>query len=83
MAADYAKERTQFGKPIGSFQAVKHLLADARVALEFARPATYRAAWSLATAQPTLSHDASMAKAMASDAADRADLVAYLQKATK
>jgi alkylation response protein AidB-like acyl-CoA dehydrogenase len=76
MAAAYAKERHQFGKPIGSFQAVKHLLADARVALEFARPATYRAAWSLATAQPTLSHDASMAKAMASDAADRAARVA-------
>jgi alkylation response protein AidB-like acyl-CoA dehydrogenase len=76
MAADYAKGRHQFGKPIGSFQAVKHLLADARVALEFARPATYRAAWSLATAQPTLSHDASMAKAMASDAADRAARVA-------
>ncbi len=76
MTANYAKERHQFGKPIGSFQAVKHLLADARVALEFARPATYRAAWSLATAQPTLSHDASMAKAMASDAADRAARVA-------
>jgi hypothetical protein len=60
---DYAKERQQFGKPIGSFQAVKHLLANARVKLEFARPATYRAAWSLATAQPTVSHDASMAKA--------------------
>jgi alkylation response protein AidB-like acyl-CoA dehydrogenase len=72
MAAAYARERHQFGKPIGSFQAVKHLLANARVALEFARPATYRAAWSLATAQPTLSHDASMAKAMASDAADLA-----------
>ena len=76
MAADYAKDRRQFGKPIGSFQAVKHLLANARVALEFARPATYRAAWSLATAQPTLSHDASMAKAMASDAADLAARVA-------
>jgi alkylation response protein AidB-like acyl-CoA dehydrogenase len=76
MAAAYAKERHQFGKPIGSFQAVKHQLADARVALEFARPATYRAAWSLATAQPTLSHDASMAKAMASDAADLAARVA-------
>jgi len=72
MAADYAKERRQFGRPIGSFQAVKHLLADARVELEFARPATYRAAWSLATAQPTVSHDTSMAKALASDAADRA-----------
>ena len=46
MAAEYAKARQQFGKPIGSFQAVKHLLADA-VRLEFARPVTYRAAWSL------------------------------------
>jgi alkylation response protein AidB-like acyl-CoA dehydrogenase len=76
LGADYAKERKQFGQPIGSFQAVKHLLANARVALEFARPATYRAAWSLATAQPTISHDASMAKAMASDAADLAARVA-------
>ena len=76
MAADYAKERRQFGKPIGSFQAVKHLLANARVELEFARPATYRAAWSLASAQPTVAHDASMAKAMASDAADMAARVA-------
>jgi alkylation response protein AidB-like acyl-CoA dehydrogenase len=76
MAADYAKERQQFGKPIGSFQAVKHLLADARIKLEFARPATYRAAWSLATAEPTVSHDAAMAKAMASDAADLAAKVA-------
>lgn len=76
MTAHYAKERHQFGKPIGSFQAVKHHLANARVALEFARPATYRAAWSLAAAQPSLSHDASMAKAMASDAADLAARVA-------
>ena len=76
MAAAYAKDRHQFGKPIGSFQAVKHHLANARVSLEFARPATYRAAWSLATAQPSLSHDASMAKAMASDAADLAARVA-------
>ncbi len=76
MAADYAKERHQFGKPIGSFQAVKHLLANARVKLEFARPATYRAAWSLATAAPSASHDASMAKAMAGDAADLAARVA-------
>jgi alkylation response protein AidB-like acyl-CoA dehydrogenase len=76
MAAAYAKERHQFGKPVGSFQAVKHHLANARVALEFARPATYRAAWSLATAQPTLSHDASMAKALASEAAEVASRVA-------
>ena len=47
MAADYARERHQFGKPIGSFQAVKHLLAGAQVALEFARPVVYAAAWAL------------------------------------
>jgi alkylation response protein AidB-like acyl-CoA dehydrogenase len=76
MAAMYAKERHQFGRPVGSFQAVKHHLANARVALEFARPATYRAAWSLEHAQPTLSHDASMAKAMASGAAELAARVA-------
>jgi alkylation response protein AidB-like acyl-CoA dehydrogenase len=69
MAAEYATGRVQFGRPIGSFQAVKHHLADARVALEFARPAVYRAAWSLATAQAERSHDASMAKALAADAA--------------
>ena len=38
MAADYAKQREQFGRPIGSFQAVQHLLADALMRLEFARP---------------------------------------------
>jgi alkylation response protein AidB-like acyl-CoA dehydrogenase len=72
LAADYAKERHQFGRPIGSFQAVKHLLANVRVKLEFARPVAYRAAWALATAQPTVSHDASMAKAMASEVAELA-----------
>ena len=46
MAAHYAQERSQFGKPIGSFQAVKHHLADALVRVEFARPVVYRAAWS-------------------------------------
>ncbi len=70
MAADYAKERHQFGRPIGSFQAVKHLLAGARVRLEFAAPATYRAADSLARHLPDRSAHASMAKALASDAAD-------------
>jgi alkylation response protein AidB-like acyl-CoA dehydrogenase len=76
LAAEHATARQQFGRPIGSFQAVKHLLANARVKLEFARPATYRAAWSLATAQPSVSHDASMAKALASDAAELAARVA-------
>jgi len=69
MAADYAKERHQFGKPIGSFQAVKHRLADALLQLEFARPVVYRAAWSLVQDEATKERDVSMAKAMTGDAA--------------
>lgn len=69
LGAGYAKERQQFGKPIGSFQAVKHLLADALLGLEFARPVVYRAAWSMANDDPDRSIHASMAKAYASDAA--------------
>ena len=44
LTVDYVKERKQFGVPVGSFQAVKHHLANARIALEFARPLVYRAA---------------------------------------
>jgi alkylation response protein AidB-like acyl-CoA dehydrogenase len=69
MAASYAKERSQFGVPIGSFQAVKHHLADALVRVEFARPVVYRAAWSLSVGDGDASLHASMAKAMASEAA--------------
>ena len=65
----YVTERRQFGVPIGSFQAVKHHLADALKELAFARPAVYRAAHSLATDADTRARDVSMAKAMASDAA--------------
>jgi len=77
-AAAYAKERQQFGKPIGSFQAVKHLLAGAQVHLEFARPVVYGAAWSLdgsgpeASSPTAVSRAASTAKAYASDAATEA-----------
>ena len=70
LTVGYVKERQQFGVPIGSFQAVKHHLADAALALEFARPAVLRAAWSVAHAAPTRARDVSMAKAMASDAAE-------------
>ena len=63
LTADYARERRQFGVPIGSFQAVKHHLANARVALEFARPLVYRAA---ATLDPV---HTSMAKSKADEAA--------------
>ncbi len=63
LTAEYTKERKQFGVPIGSFQAVKHHLANARIALEFARPLVYRAA---ATVDPV---HASMAKYKADQAA--------------
>jgi alkylation response protein AidB-like acyl-CoA dehydrogenase len=68
MGAEYAKQREQFGAPIGSFQAVKHLLANALVKLEFARPAVYAAAWSLAEGVPDQARAVSLAKAMATDA---------------
>ena len=65
----YATERQQFGKPIGSFQAVKHLLANVAVRLEFARPVVYRAACSVAHDSPTRAVDVSHAKVAASEAA--------------
>ncbi len=68
MTVEYAKVRNQFGKPIGSFQAVKHKLADALIKLEFARPMVSRAAYSLATNDPERAVHVSMAKAYASDA---------------
>ena len=76
MTAEYAKARHQFGKPVGSFQAVKHLLAGAQVKLEFARPLVYAAAWSLDHGEPTASRSASTAKAAASDTASEAARVA-------
>lgn len=74
--AGYVKERHQFGTPVGSFQAVKHHLANALIALEHARPAVYCAAWSIATGQPTLLRDASFAKVYANEAAATAARVA-------
>jgi alkylation response protein AidB-like acyl-CoA dehydrogenase len=69
MASRYALERKQFGKQIGSFQAVKHHLANALIRLEFARPVVYRAAWSIDTDDAESTIHASMAKAHASEAA--------------
>jgi alkylation response protein AidB-like acyl-CoA dehydrogenase len=59
----YVKQRTQFGTPIGSFQAVKHRLADTLLGLEFARPLLYGAALSIAAA------DIAAAKVTAGEAA--------------
>ena len=72
VAAEYARQREQFGKPIGSFQAVKHLMSDALLKVEFAKAPTYRAAWSASTGAATAVRDISMAKALASEAAYRA-----------
>ena len=69
MGALYATQRKQFGVAIGTFQAVKHRLANAKVKLEYARSVVYRAAHSVATAAPTRATDVSMAKVTASDAA--------------
>ncbi|MCF6472068.1 acyl-CoA dehydrogenase [Nonomuraea sp. MG754425] len=70
----YARARTQFGAPIGSFQAVKHHLADVAVAVEFAAPLVYRAA--LTAGSDDAERDTSAAKAAAGDAATLAARVA-------
>ncbi len=66
---EYATQRQQFGVPIGSQQAIKHKLADVRVAIEFARPLVYRAAYSVTHGDPAASVHVSMGKARAGDAA--------------
>jgi len=70
-AIQYAKDRKQFGKAIGEFQAIQWMLADSRVELDAARLLTYRAA-ALADAGKRYSLEASMAKLYASEAATRA-----------
>ncbi|GFG70959.1 acyl-CoA dehydrogenase [Mycolicibacter senuensis] len=68
-AVDYAKQRTQFGRVIGGYQAIKHKLADVHIALELARPLVYGAALSFADNSPDAARDVSAAKVAASDAA--------------
>jgi len=65
-AVEYVKQRTQFGRPIGSYQAIKHQLANVRIALDFARPLVHGAA-----VDPT-PRAISAAKVQAGDAADLA-----------
>jgi len=71
MATEYAKERIQFGKPIGSFQAVKHRCADMLVDVEGMRSTAYWAAWCLSAQDKEASVASSTAKTWCSDAARR------------
>jgi alkylation response protein AidB-like acyl-CoA dehydrogenase len=71
LAVEYAKEREQFGRPIGSFQAVKHRCADMLVDVEGMRSVVYHAAWCLAADHPDRSVAASTAKTWCSDAGRR------------
>jgi alkylation response protein AidB-like acyl-CoA dehydrogenase len=68
-AVEYSKIRTQFGQPVGGFQAIKHKLADVAVALEFARPVLWRAAQSLDDRAASAALHVSHAKVVATDAA--------------
>lgn len=72
LAVAYAKEREQFGKPIGSYQAVKHHLASAQVAIEFARPVVYAAAAQCANQDANSRARVSHAKIAALEAAEQA-----------
>ncbi len=71
LAVHYTSQRVQFGVPIGSFQAVKHALADVKVKLEYARPLVYRAAESVAHGRAQRAVHVSMAKVAAAEAALR------------
>jgi alkylation response protein AidB-like acyl-CoA dehydrogenase len=66
---EYAKTREQFGRVIGSFQAVQHHCADMLYKLESARCATYYAAWAVSVDDPGAERAVSVAKAYCSDAA--------------
>ncbi|HXQ91049.1 MAG TPA: acyl-CoA dehydrogenase family protein [Acidimicrobiales bacterium] len=71
MTVQYAKDRVQFGRAIGGFQAVKHRCADMLVDVEGMRSAAYYAAWAVGAGDPEASAAASTAKVWCSDAARR------------
>jgi alkylation response protein AidB-like acyl-CoA dehydrogenase len=68
MSVDYAKARAQFGRAIGSFQAVKHMCADMHVAMELGRSAVRYAAWAAAEQPDELPAAAGLARAYCSEA---------------
>ena len=68
MAVDYAKVRVQFGRPIGSFQAIKHKCAGMLLKVEFARSAAYYASSAAAGGEPEAAVAAALAASYCSDA---------------
>jgi alkylation response protein AidB-like acyl-CoA dehydrogenase len=70
MTVEYSKQRVQFGRQIGSFQALKHRMADMLVQVETARTVAWAAAWSVSVNAPDLPERAALAKAWCSDALD-------------
>jgi len=72
LSVKYTSERQQFGKPIGSFQAVKHHMANVAVRLEYAKAPTHRAAYAVATNREIAAHSVSHAKLVACEAANLA-----------
>jgi len=71
ISVNYAKERVQFGRPIGSFQAIQHKCADMVTDVDGARFIMYRAAWSVAEGEPDAALNVHMAKAWCSEATRR------------
>lgn len=69
LTVGHVRQREQFGVPVGSFQAVKHALASALVAVEFARPVVLAAAWAQAAGAAEAARQTSTAKVLATDAA--------------
>jgi alkylation response protein AidB-like acyl-CoA dehydrogenase len=72
LSVQYTSERQQFGKPIGSFQAVKHHMANVAVRLEYAKAPTHRAAYAIANGQEIATQAVSHAKLVACEAANLA-----------
>ncbi len=76
MTVSYVREREQFGRPVGSFQAIKHKLAETLLVVETSKAATWYAAYAIATDRADRSEAVSVAKSYASDAERKANLEA-------
>jgi len=76
MTVDYAKERKQFDRPIGSFQIIQHYCADMATDIDCARLSTYQAAWMLGKGLPC-TKEVAVAKAWIAEAAQRVSALAH------